>query len=123
VRHTIFITDMPLRAIIGVRPRERTRAQELTLSVELDVKLGAAAWRDELEHTVDYSALQAKIAALVEGSSFKLIETLARRVAGLCLADPRVEAATVELRKPRALKGRGLAGVRIVMDRREDPKE
>jgi FolB domain-containing protein len=114
---------MPLRTIVGVRPHERTRPQELRVTVELDAELSSERWRDELEDTVDYSALHEKVVALVEGSSFNLVETLARRVAELCLADPRVATAAVEIRKPAALGGRGLAGVRIVMDRRDARKE
>lgn len=123
MRHTIFIDDMPLRTVIGVRPRERLEAQELLVSVELDAELPTRGWRDELGDTVDYSELAGRIARAVEGSSFNLVESLARRVAELCLADPRVLAATVEIRKPAALPGGGIPGVRVALRRGETPKE
>ncbi len=115
--NTIFIKDMLLRCIIGVRPHERTRAQPLCISVSLSVEFPSAAPTDAIEQTVDYSALHGSIVALVEGSSFQLIETLAHRVAEVCLTDPRVSSVEVTVEKPRALKGRARAGVTIVRDR------
>lgn len=117
MRTTIFVKNMPLRCVIGVRPRERARAQPVCVSVCLSVDLPSGDLGDALEATVDYSALHRRIVTLVEGSSFQLIEALADRVAGECLADPRVSSVEVTVEKPRALKGRGLAGVTVVRDR------
>jgi dihydroneopterin aldolase len=117
VRTTIFVKDIHLRCIIGVRPRERTRAQPVRISVSLSVDFPSPAAADAIEETVDYSALHTRIVALAEGSSFGLIETLAHRVADLCLADPRASSVEVTVEKPRALRGRALAGVTVVRER------
>jgi 7,8-dihydroneopterin aldolase/epimerase/oxygenase len=42
------------------------------------------------------------LARVVEGEPVNLIETLAERLAVVCLADPRVRAATVTVHKPQA---------------------
>ncbi|HEY9376598.1 MAG TPA: dihydroneopterin aldolase, partial [Jiangellaceae bacterium] len=52
--------------------------------------------------TVDYGTLAEKIAGVVAGEPVKLIETLAQRVAELCLADDRVIDVEVTVHKPDA---------------------
>jgi dihydroneopterin aldolase len=86
----------------GVLPAEREHGQEFLVDVQLDVDTRAAAATDDLDETVDYSALADRIAAVVSGDPVDLIETLAARVADQCLADARVRAVTVEVHKPHA---------------------
>jgi len=61
--------------------------------------------------------LAAGVTALLEGSSFQLLEALAQAVAYLCLQDPRVARVEVEARKPRAVPLAAYAGVRLVRQR------
>jgi FolB domain-containing protein len=117
VQTTILITKLSLRAIVGVRPHERRRRQPLWIDVALDAHLPGLGQGDDLSLTVDYSSLHDRIVAVVETASFSLIETLARHVAVLCLEDPRVTAAEVTVRKPRALARAEAAGVRLRMVR------
>jgi FolB domain-containing protein len=63
-----------------------------------------AARTDCIRDAVDYKSLKKDIVKLVEGSSFQLIETMADRVAILCLRDPRVTEVTVCVDKPSALR-------------------
>jgi 7,8-dihydroneopterin aldolase/epimerase/oxygenase len=86
----------------GVLAAEREHGQEFLVDVELDVDIRTAAATDDLEKTIDYSALADRIAAIVSGDPVNLIETLATRVADACLADPRVRSVTVEVHKPHA---------------------
>lgn len=125
MRHTIFIRDMVLRCIIGVRSYERGRKQPLRVSVRLDADLPEAGRRDELSATVDYSDLEARIVVLVESSSFGLIETLASRILDECFLDQRVTAAEVTIEKPNALATAAGAGVTVgrKRDRRAEEAE
>jgi D-erythro-7,8-dihydroneopterin triphosphate epimerase len=123
VRHTIFIKDMVIRCIVGVRPHERGRTQPLRVSVSLDADLPEAGRRDELDATVDYSVLHDRIVALVEASSFGLIETLAARVLEECFSDPRVSAAEVTVEKPNALPHGACSGVTVRRGRGKGPEE
>jgi len=51
---------------------------------------------------VDYGALAEALAAVVAGEPVNLLETLATRLASLCLQDSRVAAATITVHKPQA---------------------
>ena len=61
-----------------------------------------AARTDDLQQTVDYGSLVARVKNAVESDPVDLIETLAARLAAVCLEDPRVQEAEVTVHKPDA---------------------
>ena len=115
----IHIRDLRLRCIIGVYPEERREKQDVCLNVTLFVDLQRAATSDDLADTVDYKAVKLRIVALVEQSSFALVERLAGAVADLCLDTPGVTAVRVNVGKPAAL--RFARTVEIEIERRRGP--
>ena len=115
----ILIQDLRLSCIVGVRERERTSAQEVVINLVLHTDLRAAGRSDRLEDTVDYSALTGRVEALVEGSSFGLIEALASAIAAECLKDSGVQGVTVRVDKPAALPRGRAASVEIHRERED----
>lgn len=109
----IFFEDLRVRAIIGVNDNERTTRQDVLVGVELWTDIRAAAKSDDFADAVDYRALKKKIMAFVETSSFHLVETLAERIAQLCLDDARIERVRVRVEKPGALRFARTVGVEI----------
>jgi dihydroneopterin aldolase len=101
----ISLRGLRVRGHHGVLPTEREHGQEFGVDVELEVDTRAAAAGDDLNETVDYAALADRLAEVVAGEPVNLIETLAARLADVCLSDPRVRAATVEVHKPHAPVG------------------
>lgn len=103
----------------GVLPEERARAQPFELDLDLEVDLGAAGASDDLHDTVDYGAVAETAARVVGEESFRLLEALAARVADALLADARVRAVTVGVRKlrPPVPVDLGSAGVRVTRRR------
>jgi len=99
----VRIKDLALRCVVGVHPDERKAARDVVVQVTMEADLSEASRSDDLAHAVDYEAAQRRILKAVEGSSFRLIERLAGRVAEACLEDPRVTAVEVEVEKPGAL--------------------
>ncbi len=100
----IHIRDLRARCILGIFPEEREKPQEITLTITLWADLRHAGASDSIEDTVDYKQVKQQVLALVEGSSFYLVEKLAQEVARLCLKAPRVERVTVIVDKPGALR-------------------
>lgn len=98
----VRLTGLRVRGHHGVLPEERREGQEFVVDVELAVDVREAAACDDLARTVDYSTLAARLAAVVAGEPVDLIETLAARLAEVCLAEERVERATVTVHKPSA---------------------
>ena len=100
----IFIIDLALRCIIGLNPDERRERQDVIINVAMDVDLSRAGRSDDIKDSVDYKTIKKRIVQIVERSDYKLIESLAERIAAACLEDPRVAPAQVRVDKPGALR-------------------
>jgi dihydroneopterin aldolase/D-erythro-7,8-dihydroneopterin triphosphate epimerase len=117
----ITVRDLRVPCVIGTTEAERARKQEVVVSFTLWLDLRRAGSSDRLEETVDYGELAGRVAALLEASSFHLLEALAEEVAAVCLRDPRVARVEVEALKPRAVPLASSAGVRILRERKPAP--
>jgi FolB domain-containing protein len=117
----ITVGDLRVPCILGTTEAERARRQEVLVSFTLHLDLRRAGGSDRLEDTVDYGELAGRVTALLEASSFHLLEALAEEVAAVCLRDSRVHRVEVEARKPRAVPLAAWAGVRITREQRTAP--
>jgi len=86
----------------GVLPEERRDGQEFVVDVQLSLDIRDAVEHDDVTRTVHYGELAERIAGAIERDPVDLIETLAHRLAALCLEDERVEHASVTVHKPAA---------------------
>jgi dihydroneopterin aldolase len=81
----ILLRELRVEASIGIHKRERHVKQ--TLSIDLDIGLpGDAVFRtDKVSDTIDYEQVSLKIAVLAATGHWRLVETLADRIARLLL--------------------------------------
>ena len=86
----------------GVFAAERRDGQVFVADLVLSLDTREAARSDDLQDTVDYGSLVARVKKAIESDPVDLIETLAARVADVCLLDRRVEAVEVTVHKPDA---------------------
>jgi dihydroneopterin aldolase len=86
----------------GVFDFERREGQAFVIDLTLGLDTAPAAASDDLRDTVDYGSLVASVQAAVETDPVDLIETLAQRIAGVCLLDDRVQWVRVTVHKPDA---------------------
>jgi dihydroneopterin aldolase len=98
----IMLTGLRVRGHHGVYDFEREAGQDFVVDVTLELDTAIAATSDEVSDTVHYGDLAESLAAVVAGPPVNLLETLAKRLAQVCLADARVSAATVTVHKPQA---------------------
>jgi len=110
----IYIRDLSVRCIVGINPDERVNKQDIVINLTLHADLRKAGRTDDIADTVDYKAVKRKVLALVEGSSFLLLERLAEAIAEACLAQPGVRRVRVLVEKPAALRFARTVGVEIV---------
>lgn len=96
---SIFVRDLRVETRIGWSVEERASARPVTVTIQLHTDTARAGESDELADTVDYHQVTVDVAALVSGLETKLIEHLAERIAGLCLAFRGVTGVTVEVEK------------------------
>jgi dihydroneopterin aldolase len=86
----------------GVFDFERRVGQLFKIDIVLGMDTLPAARSDNLQDTVDYGSLVAAVKEAVETDPVDLIETLAQRVADVCLTDSRVQWTEVTVHKPDA---------------------
>ena len=98
----ITLTGLRVRGHHGVLAQERRDGQDFLIDAELSVSVREAAATDDLALTVDYGVLATRLAEVVAGEPVDLIETLASRLADVCLSDPRVTSVRLTVHKPSA---------------------
>jgi len=109
----IFLHGLTTECIIGFIDWERRVKQTVVLDIELPVDCRHAAIRDEVTDTLDYKKVAKRVLAFIEASEFKLVETLAHRVALLILAEFAVAWVRIALNKPGAIRNSRDVGVVI----------
>lgn len=86
----------------GVFEHERREGQPFVVDLVLGLDTAPAAASDDLAGTVDYGGLALAVKSAVERDPVDLVETLAERIAGVCLTDDRVDWCRVTVHKPQA---------------------
>jgi dihydroneopterin aldolase len=114
---TITLQGLRVRGFHGVHAEERQVGQLFVIDVRLSVDTTAAAAGDDLAATIDYSTLAHLLAEVVGGQPVALIETLAQRLADVCLGDPMVSAVEVTVHKPDAPVGLPVSDVMVTITR------
>lgn len=99
MQDAIIIEQLELWAFVGVSEEERSVAQRLAVSLEIQPSDGLKGVEDKIENTIDYFEVCQKIQALAAERPRRLIETLAEEMAQLVLDEFPVFSVVVELRK------------------------
>jgi dihydroneopterin aldolase len=120
VTDRIVLTGLTVRGNHGVFDFERADGQDFVVDVELELDTRPAAESDELSDTVHYGELAEALAAVISGEPVNLLETLADRLCRVCLADVRVEAATVTVHKPQAPIALSFGDVAVTIRRQRE---
>ena len=109
----IFLRDLRTETIIGIFDWERKIRQTISFDLEFPGDIRRAAASDRIEDTLNYKSVAKRVLAFVGASEFKLVETLAHRVALLILEEFAVEWVRVWLNKPGAIRNSRDVGVVI----------
>lgn len=95
----LLIKDLVLPASIGVHSHEREAAQRVRINVELEVADEPRSLGDDIGNVVSYEHTVDRIKALVAAGHINLVETLAERIAEICLEDPRARRVRLRVEK------------------------
>ncbi len=113
----VFVRDMEIMASVGIFEVEKRYEQRIVVSINLDVVDGYDGVSEQITDVLDYSRVVHGVEQLVQSTHFKLIETLAERIAVQCLADGRVLAVMVRIEKPDIMPGCRSVGIEITRGR------
>ena len=95
----IIVERIVCFAYHGVLLEEQTLGQEFQVSLELGLDLSGHR-DDNIDAVPDYRVAVAIVEEVIYGSSCRLLETLASRIADKLLTIPDILEVTVEVRKP-----------------------
>lgn len=99
----IEINGLEVIAAHGVRPEEKVTPQPFLFDISLEADCEEAALVDDVNKTVNYSAVCEKVLKVATAKSYNLIEALARECAfSIMESFPAVTSATVKVSKPKA---------------------
>ena len=102
----IRLTNIVFYAHHGYYEAERELGQRFEMDIDVECDLKEAAKKDDLRKTIDYRQLYAIAQNAFEQNKFKLLETVAERIAIQILESHPVSAVTIRVRKPHVpLKG------------------
>jgi 7,8-dihydroneopterin aldolase/epimerase/oxygenase len=97
----ILIESIEFYAYHGASDAEQSIGHRYSVDAELRFDLRAAALTDDLAKTVNYSAVAKRIVAVGTTEQFRLIESLAERIAQVILAEFPLESIKLRVRKIR----------------------
>ncbi len=113
----IFLRGLTAECIIGFIEWERRVKQTVVVDLELPVDCRRASVSDDVADTVDYKRVAKRVLAYIEASEFKLVETLAHRLAMLLLEEFGLEWVRISVNKPGAIRNSRDVGVVIERNR------
>ena len=94
----VFVRDLLLTAKIGLHQHERLASQRIRINLDLTVADDGPI-DDDYDNVVCYGGLVTGVRQVVGAGHVNLAETLAERIAEMCLADSRVLSARVRVEK------------------------
>lgn len=98
-RYRIRMNGIRFRARHGVTRAERGLAQDFTVDVEMELPAEELPSRDELGKVFDYDRIATVVVEEGTKGSYRLLETLAQRLAGRLLEATVALGVTVQVRK------------------------
>ena len=105
----------------GVYPDEKRDGQRFVVDAVLHLDLAPAAVSDDVVDTVHYGELADELVAAIERDPVDLIETLAERLAAVCLAREGVHRVELTVHKPEAPIAVPFGDVSVTVDRAAAP--
>ena len=109
----IFLRNLKIDTVIGIYDWERRIKQTVILDLEMATDIKKAAKSDDIADTLDYKAIAKRVISFVEESEYKLVETLAERIAEIIVNEFKVPWVKLSLNKIGAIRGAIDVGVII----------
>ena len=109
----ITLRGLKIKCIIGIFYWERRRKQNVLIDLKFPCDIHRASRTDRIEDTIDYKKIAKTVIAFVEKSRFRLVETLAEKIADLLLGQFELPELSLSVLKPGAIRGSKSVGITI----------
>lgn len=109
----IFLNELKVETVIGIWDWERRIRQTVSIDLEMAADIRKAAASDSVDYTLNYKNVAKRVQQFVADAEFRLVETLAEKIAGIIIAEFDVPWVKVRVNKPGAIRGARDVGVLI----------
>jgi dihydroneopterin aldolase len=116
--YRILVRDLVLKCLIGIHPHELLAPQRVRVNVEMAVYEQAGPLSDDIKNVVSYEDVIEGIKKMLADGHINLVETLAEKIAELCLTDERVNSVRIRVEKLDVYAEAASVGIEI--ERRRD---
>ena len=111
--YRIIIRDLVLPWTIGVRQHEEDRRQRVRINIDLVVREQSDPMADNYHDVTCYEKIIEKIRQMAAAGHVKLAETVAHKIAMMCLTEQNAVEVTVRVEKLEAVHDAASVGVEI----------
>lgn len=116
--YRILVRDLVLKCLIGIHAHELLAPQRVRINVDMAAEEQAGPLSDDIANVVSYEDVIEGIKRMLAEGHINLVETLAEKIASLCLADQRVSSVRVRVEKLDVYAEAASVGIEI--ERRRD---
>ncbi|MBC7950474.1 MAG: dihydroneopterin aldolase [Rhodospirillaceae bacterium] len=116
--YRILVRDLVLKCLIGIHAHELLAPQRVRVNVDMAVYEQAGPLSDDIANVVSYEDIIEGIKRMLADGHINLVETLAEKIAELCLVDARVKSVRVRVEKLDVYAEAASVGIEI--ERRQD---
>lgn len=109
----IFLSEVKVQTRLGVPEWERMVPQTIVLDLEIAMPHSSSCQTDEIDDTIDYGLVVARIRETLSEKSFKLVEALAEHLCQIVLNEFSAPWVRIRVAKPGILPGLKALGVVI----------
>ena len=119
IKRTVFIKDFIIEEIIGVHEHEKIKKQKIKFNIVLDINQSSVPNEKDIKSIVDYEKITNKLENLTKSKKYNFLESLAEDSFKEIFKDKRINAATIKIEKPEAIKNAESVGVEIFKTRKD----
>ena len=119
VKRSVFIKDFIIQEIIGIHEHEKVKKQKIKFNIVIDVDQSTVPNEKEIKSIVDYEKITNKLENLVKSKKYNFLESLAEDSFVEIFEDKRINAVTIKIEKPDAIKKAESVGVEVFKTRND----
>ena len=116
--YRILVRDLVLKCLIGIHAHELLAPQRVRVNVDMAAFEQAGPLSDDIANVVSYEDVIEGVKGILAAGHINLVETLAEKIAALCLEDGRVDSVKVRVEKLDVYAEAASVGIEI--ERRRD---
>ena len=115
----MFIKDFVIQEIIGIHEHEKIKKQKIKFNIVIDVNQNTFPDEKDIKSIVDYEKITNKLENLAKNKKYNFLESLAEDSFKEIFEDKRINAITIKIEKPDAIKNAESVGVKVFKTRND----